>query len=259
MPILASSIVAAVVVGEVAMNSETVKPIPPSAASRRARARGPRRRGSAPEPQPAGRAQAPPAIPSGLPTTRPEHDPPTRSRCESGVAGHAAAERARPALASANSGTITKRATGGARARARSSTSWPPTGRAGRQQAEHHAGDAWRARPDSSTREPQDRSPSSDVDQTASRTPSRRRTDDRDEPPRPRQQPPSRDRVRVEDRDHDDRADVVDDREREQEQLQAGGHARRRAGAARRPRTAMSVAIGMRPAARTVAAGVDAR
>ena len=65
------------------------------------------------------------------------------------------------------------------------------------------------------------------------------------------------DAVRVEDRDHDDRADVVDDREREQEQLE-----RRRAPASPSRLTtptamAMSVAIGMPQPSRAGPAGVD--
>ena len=70
-------------------------------------------------------------------------------------------------------------------------------------------------------------------------------------------QPGAIDVVGVEDRDHDDRADVVDDRQRQQEQLAATAARRPPSSASTPTANAMSVAIGMPHPSAPVAAGVE--
>ena len=202
------------------MNSDTVKPMPPSTATPATWCR-PVPGGSAPRRVRTASVDAP-RMPTNLPTTRPATMPMvTRLDSAWSIASPLSTT---PALARAKIGTIRKLDTGCSAPSSRSSTGHAASRARGREQTERRHRPASARRPLRGGTTTTRRRGSTYA--TGWSTPRRDITTTSRVTSSAPHEPPSVEPTRVEERDHDDGTDVVDDREREQEQLQARRHTR---------------------------------
>ena len=214
------------------MNSDTVKPMPPSTATP-AMWRSPSAVGERADARPAPRA-------STRRRCRRTCRRRVRRRCRSSPGSTSAWSMASPlsttpALASAKIGTITKLDTGcSAVLESLEHRDAAPRARR-REQPEHDAGE--RRLDPGLVEAPPQHDAGDHVRERMVDTEARHHDDEQPRSRRRRASHHAVETARVEERDHDDGADVVDDREREQEQLQARRHARAEQGEHARPRT----------------------